>query len=198
MSTFDYKKTVQTLTYFAKLEGGRLNKMKALKLIWLSDRLNLRKYARTITGDSYFALNRGPVASATRDILEDSAFLEDFATVYSKDFIEIKTKFAFDAIAEPDTELLSQSDIETLNLIYQSYGKLDQFQLSDLSHNFPEWKKYEQALKQRTASRYEINQDDFFENFDDGKGLFIDTEQSLDISKKMFEQRCSTSLSSFR
>jgi len=48
MVGFNHKKAVQTLAYFAQKEGGVINKMKAFKLIWLSDRLHLRKYGRPI------------------------------------------------------------------------------------------------------------------------------------------------------
>jgi hypothetical protein len=41
------------LNFFAIREGGRLNRMKAVKLVWLADRLQLRKYYRSITHDVY-------------------------------------------------------------------------------------------------------------------------------------------------
>jgi uncharacterized phage-associated protein len=56
MLGFNYKKAIQTLAYFAQKEGGVINKMKVFKLIWLSDRLHLRKYGRPILNDVH--LNR--------------------------------------------------------------------------------------------------------------------------------------------
>ncbi len=35
MLDFDYKKATQAINYLAKKEGGKINKMKAIKVIWL-------------------------------------------------------------------------------------------------------------------------------------------------------------------
>ena len=77
MVGFNYKKAVYTLAYFALKEGGAINKMKAFKLIWLSDRLHLRKYGRPILNDVYFALPMGPIPSNTKDIADNSDFLAE-------------------------------------------------------------------------------------------------------------------------
>ena len=95
MRGFNYKKSAQALNYLANKNGGTLNKMKAIKLIWLADRLNLRKYGRSITGDDYYALPNGPVPSATRDILESSDFLDDIASVYASEYITEIDKYNF-------------------------------------------------------------------------------------------------------
>ena len=77
MVGFNHKKAVQTLAYFAQKEGGVINKMKAFKLIWLSDRLHLRKYGRPILNDVYFALPKGPIPSSTKDLADNSDYLAD-------------------------------------------------------------------------------------------------------------------------
>lgn len=86
MNTFNYKKSVQALNYLAVLEGGAINYMKALKLIWLSDRYHLRNHGRTITGDKYFALKNGPVASFTKDIIINKHITEE-QSKYSSTFV---------------------------------------------------------------------------------------------------------------
>ena len=37
-----------------------------------------------------------------------------------------------------------------------------------------------------SKNSYNINMDLFFENYDDGSGLFVDDKESLDLSKEMF------------
>ena len=56
---FDYKKATQALNFFALKEGGTINKMKALKLIYFADRYNLRKYGRPVRNDDYWAMGYG-------------------------------------------------------------------------------------------------------------------------------------------
>lgn len=65
---FDYKKATQALNFFALKEGGTINKMKALKLIYFAERYHLRKYGRPVTNDDYWAMGLGTVPSGSRDI----------------------------------------------------------------------------------------------------------------------------------
>ncbi len=188
MRGFNYKKSVQGLNLLANKNGGTINKMKAIKLIWLADRLHLRKFGRTITGDEYYALPNGPVPSATRDVLENSNFIEDTATDYASEYISEIDKYNYKAIIEGNYKVFSQSDLDILNTVFSAFGHLDHFALSDLSHFFPEWKKHESALNKKLSSRFPIEPTDFFLNIDEKSGLFIDTEDNLDISKSIFEE----------
>lgn len=54
---FDYRKTTQALNFFAVKNGGHINKMRSIKLIYFADRFHLRKYGRPITNDEYFAMS---------------------------------------------------------------------------------------------------------------------------------------------
>ncbi len=188
MRGFNYKKAVQALNFLANKNGGTLNKMKAIKLIWLADRLHLRKFGRTITGDEYFALPNGPVPSGTRDVLESSDFLDDTASDYASEYISAVDRYNFKTLSSPNLKVFSDTDIESLESIFTTFGQLDHFALSDLSHLFPEWKKHESALNKRLSSRFPINQADFFTNINEASGLFNDSEESLSVSKQIFDE----------
>ena len=165
MRGFNYKKAVQALNFLSLKEGGKINKMKAIKLIWLSDRFHLREHGRTITGDIYFALKHGPVPSTTRDILELNSFsLDDDEMHYSEEYISSIDKYNYKSNSAIDENVFSKTDLDALEKIYSSYGKLDHFALRDISHEFPEWKKYESALNRRISSRFPMEFIDFFED----------------------------------
>ena len=104
MRGFNYKKAIQALNYFALKNGGSLNKMKAIKLIWLSDRYHIRKSGRTITGDVYFALPYGPVASCTRDILENNTLSQE-ELEYKKSYIEVINKYNYKSVGEFNSKI---------------------------------------------------------------------------------------------
>lgn len=187
MQGFNYKKATQALNYLVEANGGVLNKMKAIKFIWLADRLHIRKYGRMITSDVYFALPFGPVASTTRNILElNEVFLTKIEFDYCSEFIENSDKYNFSSRKEPNLKVFSKTDIETLKIVLNQYNNLTEFQLSDLSHSFPEWKRYESSLNAKLASRFEIDINDFFIDIEDGSGLFVDSEASIAISKEIF------------
>ncbi len=77
---FDLKKAAQSLNCLAKKSGGRINKMKAIKLIYFADRYYLRKYGRPVANDEYVAMGYGPVGSKTKDIAENTSFLDTIET----------------------------------------------------------------------------------------------------------------------
>lgn len=55
---------------------------------------------------------------------------------------------------------------------------MDEFEISEFSHNFPEWKQYEEKIK-RTGSSYVIDMNLFFENFKDNTNLFFNDKEEL-------------------
>jgi uncharacterized phage-associated protein len=188
MRGYNFKKAVQALNHLAIKHNGTLNKMKAIKLVWLADRLHLRKYGRSITGDEYYALPNGPVPSATRDVLESSDFLDDTASDYASEYISALDKYNYKSILAANLNVFSKTDIEVLETVDTKFGQLDHFALSDLSHLFPEWKKHESALTKRLSSRFPINQIDFFININEESGLFNDSDESLSVSRQIFDE----------
>lgn len=186
MRGFNFKKSVQALVFFANQSGGLLNKMKGIKLVWLADRYHLRQYGRTITGDVYFALPYGPIPSTTRDLLEQTTF-SDIEREYAQQYIEPLEDYDFKVVREISTKVFSETDLNVLYLIQKHYGHLNHFQLSDLSHSYPEWAKYKAAFEAKQASRFQIDLELFFTNVKDGYGLFEDSEESIAITKKMYQ-----------
>jgi len=180
----EYKKIFQALNFFAISETGRINKLKALKLIWLADRLHLRKYGRTITGDVYWALPHGPVPSNAKNFAEDSQFAEDVEKEYGYQYIRKIDTFNYESIKPVDSKVFSKSDITVLQEIYNAFGNLGQYTLRDLSHEYPEWLRFESALKMKRSSRYLIEMSDFFKNCDSNPEIFNQPDELLEVSKE--------------
>lgn len=60
---FDERKATQAACYLLSLNGGRMNYMKMIKLLYLSDREYITSYSNSITTDSYVSMDNGPVTS---------------------------------------------------------------------------------------------------------------------------------------
>jgi len=162
---FSYKKATQSLAFFSQKEiDNTLDKLKALKLIYFADRYHLRKFGRTITNDEYYAMDYGPVASGTKDILEMSTFLDIHENDYASKFLEPqKANKNIKAINQVDYSELSVSEIEALNFVWDKLGSKDNFYLVNLTHQYPEWKKHEEQLK-RGITRIKMDLTDFFDD----------------------------------
>ena len=188
MIGFNYRKAVQTLNFFALKEGGKINKMKAIKLIWLADRAHLRKFGRPLIADQYFAMPFGPVPSSTKDLAENNSFLADDEKKYRDEFISLKS-YNVHSEREPDKIVFSQTDLEIMESIYENFGRIKEFELSEISHKYPEWKKFETALQQGEGSRFPMNYLDFFENPPpDTSDYFACSPESLDLSRSIFQE----------
>ena len=186
MKPFAYKKAVQALNYFAIQSGGTINKMKALKLIWLADRYHLRNYGRTITGDNYFAMKNGPVASATKDVLNDSSFLDDAASKYAYDYICEQSIHHYKSIHSCVNKVFSKTDLEAITTAFELYGDEEHFNLSEFSHEFEEWKKHKFTLESPHISRVNMSFDDFFSSGVDDKKMFDQSEEKLSAVKDYY------------
>src|SRR5437016_8911438 len=105
------RKSTQALNYFAhKSASGaptrRLNKMKALKLLFFADRYHLRKYGRPLSDCAYFAMKNGPVGSEAKNIAEESGRLRPQARSYSRRFVRRKDAYYYRSVAEVDKSVL--------------------------------------------------------------------------------------------
>ena len=188
MSSFNYKKAIQAINYFAIKEQAPIDKMKVIKLIWLSDRYHLRQYGRPILMDQYYAFEYGPVASNTKDFLkeyddffplEEFEYRDIYITAADKEH-KIKSK------NDTDFNVFSNSEIKTLDLIYSNFGGRSQFELKDLSHEYPEWKRYENDLNQHVASRFQMEYVDFFKNpKTDNHEVFSQKTEHLDACQEI-------------
>ena len=184
---FNFRKAINALVFFAEKEGGAINKMKALKLIWLSDRYHFRNNSRPIIGDTYFALKKGPIPSKTKDILNKYG-LEDFELQdVDETFQFIKNDFR--AIADCNRKVFSKTDIEIMDLVYEKYGKFNQFQISEMTHDFPEWKKFEQKLSENDENRYLIDYSLFFlTDLNNKSDLMPYNKEVVDLCSEIYKE----------
>ena len=186
MKTFNYKKSVQALNLFATLEGGKINYMKAIKLIWLSDRFHLRNHGKTITGDHYFALKNGPVASCSLDMIKiDTLSIEE--TSYRSEYFK-KSGYSIISLAPVLEKVFSKKELSILNRIYKTYSHMSWGEISDFSHIFPEWKEYEEKLKKNPNTRFTIDMSLFFENVDDKTNLFMNSQEEIEELKRYHKE----------
>lgn len=132
INTKKYKNTVLYLCQ--KLNGEIRGKKKLAKLLYFADFDFYEKYAKSITGDTYFALPMGPFPTR----------LEEMTAQLSKaDVLEIRSEEnggtfhpteVYRAKAEPDISALTEEERSMLDRVVMKYGQLNGKQLEELSH----------------------------------------------------------------
>jgi uncharacterized phage-associated protein len=187
----DAEKIVDVMLYLTEKNNKRITFVRLLKLIYFADRLHLRRHGRTISTDCYFAMEHGPVASKVYDFckaivgnlsndqIQDLSFLERYFDKGSMNY-EIISK------VPPNSDNFSDSEIEVLDEVVSKFGNLSDNEISSMTHNFFEWKKYESELEARASSFY-MRFEDFFESEDKGT-VFEEDKSRLEIMRELFKE----------
>lgn len=164
---FEYKKAVQVINFFAAKHPRGICETKLLKLTFFADRLHLRRYGRLITNDIYLAMDRGPVPSGLRNLAQfNIAFgVTSEMVEHAKEFFTRNSEKRLKSINEVDTFVMSNSDMNVLNQIWEEYGEWKSNPLWKHTHNYPEWSKYAKSFKSPGGPRLvEMNIEDFLLN----------------------------------
>ncbi|MBV9497214.1 MAG: SocA family protein [Acidobacteria bacterium] len=137
---FDQEKLVNALAFFSKHGVAGLDRMKIAKLLFLADRIHLLRYGRPITGDRYVCMEHGPVASVTHDLVNARLSDDPDAEIMNEYFDVGRSRTHPELIAkrEPDLDVFSETDLEVLREVVESFGQKTAWQLRDLAHEYPE------------------------------------------------------------
>ncbi len=153
MSTihFDYvqERAHNAILWLLHQHGGMVNKMKLVKLAFFADLAHIARYGRPIIGGNYVAMPFGPVASPLLDDINGKAGHPPFS---------LASKYDVAATAPVNESHLSESDLEVLREINTTYGDMDEFTLSKLTHDYAAWKKNYPG----DGSSYPLPYEDFF------------------------------------
>lgn len=183
-----HRKAAQALNFFARQDGGSINKLKALKLLFFADRFHLRKYGRPVSECAYFAMTHGPVASEAKHIAEGADKLSEPARAYTRKFVHKKGQYECAAVAEADPSVLSTSDREALDFAWRYFGRFSGFKLRDITHHYPEWKRHEHKLAD--TKRVPMDYADFFKEPDAGYiPCHTLTDEEREAALELFRQR---------
>ena len=140
------------------------NVYNVLKCLYYADRKHLQEYGRQIYGETFYALEHGPVPSAAYEIIKyasgrakwDLQFPEAFELLDVNDIL-------VSARGPADTELLSRSDMACLLEASRKYGKMPFGKLKNLSHK---GKAFENA-----DANGEMKLADLIEELQDGEAV---------------------------
>ena len=130
-------KTIQALGVLFRAERViRMSYMRILKLLYIADREALRETGRPITGGPVVAMERGPVLEEVYDLIrEQHRDMPLWSSFIRKDHYTVAL------VRDPDVGRLSRYEIQKLQEIAKRYEDFDEWDLSQLTHQFQEWQK---------------------------------------------------------
>jgi uncharacterized phage-associated protein len=136
---YSVKKAAQVCAFFARREGGDINVLKLSKLVYLSEREFLSQYDSPMLYDLLVSMPHGPVTTATLDYISGHAENPDWSAVLSGR-AGYSVGLANKDLQVSDLDALSVAEIDVLQLVWDKFGKMNQYQLRDWTHaNCLEW-----------------------------------------------------------
>jgi len=176
---------IQSVYYILDNNIKPLDKLSILKLIFFADRYHLRKYSRMITNDTYYAMKYGPVASNVKNIL-DFDFIGDDEKNYVELYLKKEDKLFEINSSFDHLDMLSNTDKEALDFSIDNFGHHKTFDLVEITHKYPEWKRFEVSLEDG-LTREKIIMEDFFEDTDIENDPFnCISHEIVDLSRNFY------------
>lgn len=165
---FSIRKVLQALFYIQSKaptdNQSRYDILYLLKLMFFADRYHLRHFGFVASADEYKAMKLGPVASGTKDILYGKLPAKANSSELSLLISGVRE------VGDTSVEIALQQDDElsksfkiALDFSIKTYGKFTPIEVSHISHDYPEWKKHENAINSGIKS-VPMDFIDFFDN----------------------------------
>lgn len=111
----------------------------------------------------------GSVCSKTYDLIKKGLYY-DGLTEEAKIFIDENLFCNKDFVSVKDTgrNLLSESDIEALDFSMNNFAKFSPYELSEITHAYPEWSRYQDLLESHISASESMDYADFFSDPEPG------------------------------
>lgn len=175
---FDKDKAINALLYILNKLTTKKDMHKISKIFYFADREHLAKYGRTITGDTYIAMDFGPVPSYLDDIFKavrGNSYFSNCSEEFKKSFHFINN-FEIESSTTANMDYLSKTDISCLDNAIKLCGEKSFKELVTLSHDYA-WN----ATGKNSAMSYkdiltEAGVDDDYINF---------TMQNMELEKAL-------------
>lgn len=188
---FKTDKAINSILYSIKKLGGRTDMHKLCKILYFADQRHLSVYGRSITGDTYIAMQFGPVPSCVDDILKalrgDSFFSSSAEIVSLRNYLKFENRYIISALKDPDLDDLSGSDIKCLDYSIDICKDKTFQELTDFSHGLA-WTntQRERAMSVKDILREAGDEESYVEYIADK----LKTQSSFCANKSNWPCRC--------
>jgi len=139
---FRSEKAAQAASYFAQAEGGRIDKLKLIKLLYLAERESIKKRGHPMFYDEFYSLVHGPICSNSLRALNkeiDESLWREYIVISDKKNIRSAKK------RDPaELKQFSPADRKILAALWAEHGSKTASQLRKWTHeNCPEYVEVE-------------------------------------------------------
>lgn len=134
----DKDKVLEALVYVID-QAGELTPFFAGKILYFADVDHLRKFGRPITGDSYYALENGPVPTFAYDILKGGVAEPTKSSAMGALSHQKRKHPTFSVKRKADLSFFSKTDLECLDHAIEHCLRHSFGEISDETHGHVAW-----------------------------------------------------------
>jgi uncharacterized phage-associated protein len=131
---FDERRATQAAAVLLRLSEGRQNYTWLLKVLYIADRIALRRTGAPIAGASFCNMEHGPLASDVYDCIKGSGRHPTWA-----EHIQRKDDYDVVLVKDPGDDELSDFDVALLTKLFKSYRRYSYSGMIDIVHRLGEW-----------------------------------------------------------
>ncbi len=128
---FRSRKAAQLCAHFAVKEGGTIEKLKLIKLVYLAERQCLEEWHRPLLFDELFSLPHGPICSSTLNGINGNiheGIWDDFVARNGNEIVAMK-RFERDSLDE-----ISDAEFDVIEATWSRFGDMTASQLRNYTH----------------------------------------------------------------
>ncbi len=143
---FDSKKAAQIAAFFSLKEKGSIEKLKLMKLMYLSERASLQESGHPMTYDEFYSMKHGPICSnalsgINGDVIDKTAWDKYISIDNNKKDVRAKKQFT-----RADFNEISDFEIELLESIWVTFGHMSAGEIRNYTHKHcPEYQHVEKG-----------------------------------------------------
>lgn len=134
---YNERKAAQMAVFFIRKEGGQIELLKLMKLMYLAERESYKRHGEPISGDVLVSMQHGPVLSITLD--HANSFVDSVEDGW-EDWISDREDHLLALKKDGELLYLSDADEAILESVWNQYSGLSASQLRNHTHaECPEW-----------------------------------------------------------
>jgi len=135
---FDLRKAIAAVAFLLEKEGGQLDMFLGLKMLYLADKNSLIQWGKTITGDRFVSMPKGPVLSCMYNLFKGTA-----ARKHQKEwdaYFSERVNHSVHLLKKVDTGVLSEREMDALDNARKEVKGYAPWEVADWLHKTcPEW-----------------------------------------------------------
>lgn len=135
-----WEKAIEALVWLANEKPG-ISIYYVAKVLFYADKEHLIEYGRPIIGDTYIAMQHGPVPSGVKNLVDRDSWLDPdlLERVSDATVVERGSHPSITAKRPPNLDVLSETDLACLRNSLRTYGDMPFGRLRELTHEERAW-----------------------------------------------------------